>query len=349
MKSPAVNGRAIGLAMGLALTMLANGAPLAPPIPLSRATPGVVRVFANCASKGLLRRWRQQFEKLHPPARVLVDCGGSDVAMAQLYTGRADIAVLGRDASPGELKAFEWIYRRQPQRLELATGSLTSPGHSPALALFVRRDNPLRKISLAQVDAIFGTELLGGESRGLRHWGELGLTGDWFKREIHAYGYDLAIGSGQFFQAAVLHDSRKLNWSVLREFQDSGPPGSNTHDAAAQILAALSRDGSGIAVASLAVAPAAARSFRVRLLPISINAAAAPLRPTRSSLIERSYPLTRSLNAYFNSVTDARIVSDVHEFLDYVVSSAGQQIVGRDGNYLPLSVTQQQRERLKLP
>ena len=39
---------------------------------------------------------------------------GSDTGMAGLYTGEADIALLGRTATASELQAFEWVFRHPP-------------------------------------------------------------------------------------------------------------------------------------------------------------------------------------------------------------------------------------------
>src|SRR5215510_16111441 len=96
-----------------------------------------------CSSDLIVRRWSERFVRYHPGARIEARMLGGDVAMGALTTGKADIALLGREAAPQEVKGFEWIYRYPPSAIEVLNGSLDNPGCSPALAVLVHRSNPL--------------------------------------------------------------------------------------------------------------------------------------------------------------------------------------------------------------
>jgi phosphate transport system substrate-binding protein len=205
----------------------------------------------------------------------------------------------------------------------VANGSVGAPGKSHALAVLFHRDNPLERLTLAQLDAAFGCEhRRGGASA--RTWGDLGAGGAWAAQPIHLYAYDAESGNGAFFRQVALRGSRKWNWAALTEF--TGP------DADRRIVAALARDRFGIAVAS----PAAATP-EVKVVGLAEAAAGPAGTPTRASLIGRTYPLGRVVAAYFNRAPGRPLDPKVAEFLRYVLSREGQEDVAREGDYLPLS------------
>ena len=314
-------------------------AALPPPVDPPDAA-GVLRLAGAAELRPLVARWQAAFQKKNPAARFELQLTGSDVAIAALTTRRADIALLGREFAAQEGKAFEWIYRAKPAAIEIATGSLGVPGRSPALVVFVHRDNPLTQITLAQLDAAFGNERLRGASAVIRTWGALGLGGAWRDRPIHLYAPDTEDGTGRFFRSAVLNDSRLLAWENLREFSDTKPnPKTHTvtHDAAKKILAALAADPLGLAVAG-----AAPDDLRVKSLAVGGVAA------TRETVIARTYPLSRPIYAYVNRAADAPLALKVREFLAYVLSTEGQAEIARAGDYLPLSETNARKQRASL-
>jgi phosphate transport system substrate-binding protein len=316
----------------LLFTLAARGAALSPPAEPPEAA-GIIRVWGTAELIPVLERWQQAFKKTHPTARFELRMTGSDIGLPGLYTRRADISLLGRDATAAEIKAFEWIFRYQPARIEVATGSLGTPGRSPPLVVYVHRDNPLARLTLAELDAAFGCERLRGAPADIRTWGQLGLTGDWRDRPIHLYAPDTEEGTGRFFRSVVLHDSRMLDWEHLQEFGDTkGTPA--THDGGKKILAALAPDPLGVAIAGAGLDDQ-------HVKPIALAAASGGpfVLPTRENLIARTYPLTRAIYAYVNRAPGAPLDPKLREFLAYVLSVEGQNELGRAGDYLPLSQT----------
>jgi phosphate transport system substrate-binding protein len=79
--------------------------------------------------------------------------------------------------------------------------------------------------------------------------------------------------------------------------------------------------------------------------------------PTRQSVANRTYPLTRTVYIYFTIDTetgdlrDPPVAPKVKEFLRYVLSRQGQQDVVREGEYLPLTaeVARDQLAKLESP
>ncbi|SDR89888.1 phosphate transport system substrate-binding protein [Opitutus sp. GAS368] len=286
---------------------------------------GVLHVAGNPEMAAVVARWSAAFQKQHPGVRVEPHLTGSDTGMAALYTGKADLALVGRAPTLSELQAFEWIFHYKPAQVEVATGSLDRPGQSPAPVLFVHRGNPLAQLTLAQLDAIFGTEHRLAPAD-IRTWGQLGLTGEWADKPLHLYAPDAMSGTGRFFRHVVLNDSRMMNWTQLTEFSDTDVPRAATHDAGRQILAALAQDRYGLAVASLGFVQDGVR-------PVALDGIPA----TRDSLVSRQYPLTRAVTACFNRKAGAPADPLVAGFLRYILSPAGQQEVAGASAYLPLT------------
>lgn len=315
------------LAAVLALLAASAGAAAAQIPPPPAATPvGLVRVAGPVSIRPLAEAWAAEFTRRHPGIRVELDLQGSDVAMAQLYTGQVDVALLGREAAEMEAKAFEWIYRYPPTRTPVASGSLDRPGRSPALAVIVHRDNPLVGVSLPQLAALFGDDPRWPRAR---TWGDLGLGGPWRSQPVRLYGPEAESGTGRFFRASVLSSSNKLAWDALTEFGDPPRPDHAPDTAGAAVVEAVAEDVWGIGLGL------PTDDERVRVLGVAKEAGHAAVDPTRASVASGDYPLGRTVYAYFNQPPEQETDAETKAFLDFVTSAAGQaRIKGADG-YLP--------------
>ena len=310
-----------------------------PPYQARKESEGVVRVWGIPEAKGVLERWQEGFRRAHPEVRFENRLTGSDVGMAGLYTGNADIALLGRGAAASEVKAFEWIYRYRPERVEIMTGGLDRPGRSPALVAYVHRDNPLASLTLMQLDAIFSHERLRGGSAAMQTWGDLGLGGDWADKPINLYTFDTESGTGRYFRDAALKDSRKLHWERMKEFKDTSVA---SHDAGRRMLDALAADRHGLAVASGPAPPG------VKALALASVEGADALAATAENVASRRYPFARAIFAYYNRKPDTPLDAPTAQFLLYVLSGQGQRMVDARDGYLPLTAQAAEAERRNL-
>jgi phosphate transport system substrate-binding protein len=292
-----------------------------------QASPSVIRVWGSDIPAAIMKLWEDGFQKRHPEVRFDTRLMGTNTAMAGIYSGVADLALMGRTSTPVEDMGFAWILKYKPLGVEVMTGSLDGPGKSPALALLVHRDNPIAQATLAQLDAVFGCERLRGAPKMARTWGDLGLTGEWADKPIHAYAPDVTSGTMVFFRQVVLKDSRKWNWAQLKEFEDLP-----SADADQQIAAAVANDPYGIGVSNLHFADS-----RVKPLALAESSDGPAHAATRENLIDRKYPLTRFVSIYLNRAPGKPTDPKLKEFLSYILSPEGQQAVARAGDYLPLS------------
>ena len=278
----------------------------------------------------LVRTWEEGFRKHHPGIQFENRMYGTASAIGALYAGAGDLAIMGREIRPFEISAFERVFRYPPLGVDITTGSLDIRNMDFALNVFVHKDNPLGKLTMTQVDAIFGCEHLRGP-RNIRIWGELGFTGEWQDKPINVYGFPINRGFAVFFQDAALGGSRKWNGD-LKEFGDVRQPDGTLRDGGLRILDALARDPYGIAYSNL-------RYMNAQVKPLALAATdGGPYyEATKENLIRHKYPLTRFITTFVNRAPGGRLDPKVKEFLRYILSREGQQEVVRDGHYLPLS------------
>ncbi len=271
----------------------------------------------------LVRQWNDAFRRSHPKVRFEVALRGDSAAIGGVYTGAADIALMGREIRPIEMEGFEQATVSKPLEISVMTGSVDQANHSTALAIFVHKDNPLTGLTVAQLDAIFGADHRRGP-KNIRRWDELGGAGDLAGREIRLYGFAIRHDYGQFFERAVMGGSQKWN-CTLHEFSP---------DQRRQILEALAKDRYGIAIASLADRDPGCKA-------IAIDG----ILPTREAVMSRRYPLYRPVSLVVRRAPMPPLVS---EYIAFLLSGEGQQIVAGEGSYLPLPESIARDERQKL-
>ncbi len=285
-----------------------------------------------------MKYWQEGFRKYQPNVFFVDSLKGTASAQFGLHVNVADLALSGRELFPYE---YYGIYRRSqlyPVEIEAATGSDRVRGKSTALGVFVHKDNPISKLTLKQLDAIYGDQRTGGWQKiewvesaardakdNIRTWGQLGLTGEWADKPIHVYGPPgLYPGGVSFFQTRVMGGA------------DTWNPGLQEYEDRKLMLQALAKDRHGIAYAAMAY-----QTSQVKALALAEHAGGPFVEPTRANVANRAYPLARSAYIYLAPDTAtgdrAKIDPKLKEFLRYVLSRQGQLDVLREGDYLPLT------------
>ena len=296
---------------------------------------GTIRVWGHGSFKRdfmgrLMKYWEEGFRRYQPGIQIENRMYGTASAIGALYTGAGDLAILGEEIHPVAAAAFERVMHYPPEGVDIATGSLDVRNFDYAHVFFVHEDNPLSKLTLTQLDAIFGDEHRRGP-RNIRTWGEVGLAGNWRDKPIHPYGWRLDDDFALYLQGTLLMGSHKWNCD-LREFAHINNADGTVYDHGQRILDALAQDPLGIAVSNLRyLCP------RVKPLALASRDGEPYYEATKQNLVERKYPLTRVIPAFFNRAPGQPLDPKVKEFLRYLLSLEGQQDIVRDRNYLPLS------------
>ena len=332
-----------------ALTLLPKGTATRYSSPLPHYTAetrisGVIRIFGSDLG-GMVKAWEDAFHKYQPGIRFEDSFPSSDGAVGGLISGVADIGASGREPVLTEFLSFNETFKYDLQTIAVATGAYDIKGKTWAEVLFVNKDNPLTKLTMKQVDGIFGAERTGGyegykwsskaarpASEDLRTWDQLGLKGEWADKPIHTYGY-ANTGMTNFFELAVFHGGEKWNPNY-REYVESetkmvtDESGSSYH-----MLEELSKDKYGIAWCGIPHA----KGFP-QLKPLALAAdGGAYVQPTRETVQNRTYPLTRSIFMYIKHAPGKPVDPVVAEFLRFVLSAEGQEVVASHNVYLPLT------------
>jgi phosphate transport system substrate-binding protein len=280
--------------------------------------------------RNLVDLWEAGFRKFHPCASIDYRMYGTSSGIPALFTGIGDIAILGEEILPKAAAAFEAFKGYPPLGVEIATGSLDVRNFDYAQMVFVHRSNPLDRLTLTQLDGILGAEHRRGP-RNIRTWGELGLGGKWRGRTITPYSWAIDDSFGFYLQQAVLGGSHRWN-CALREFVHILEPDGSIYDHGQQILDALARDPFGIAVSNVRYAGPGVKS-----LALARDLRGPFVRASQQSLIQQSYPLARTIPAVMDRPPGKKLKPKCREFLHYLLSREGQEMVNRDGRYLPLS------------
>ena len=353
----------VSLTIGLAVSAIhAESLTELPPYQPQQRVSGTIRNFGYSLG-GMMPLWEEGFRKYHPDIRFEDKFPSGDVAIAGLVSGVADLGPQGRELVLSEYLAFYETFHYYPTAITVMTGSFDVEGMACGLVIYVNRENPISKLTMKQLDGIFGSERVGGlrgfkwaltagrsASEDIRTWGQLGLTGGWADKPIHTYGHAPG-GTTNFFQLKVLNGGDKWNpnyhgyvetGSKMIADDDKDQLGGIQHMLADE----LAKDKYGIA---WTVIPQARKVPQLKPLALAAQNEGPYIEPTKENFQNRTYPLTRSIYIYLNRPPGQPLDAKAKEFLRYILSREGQEAVQREGNYLPLTaaVVREQLQKLE--
>jgi phosphate transport system substrate-binding protein len=215
---------------------------------------------------------------------------------------------MSREMKPSEIDDFEKKFGYPPTKVRVAID---------ALAIYVNKDNPLKQISLSQADAVFSKGRACGEPADINTWGQLGLTGDWADKPISIYGRNSASGTYGFFKEHTLCNG---------DYKDTvkEQPGS------ASVVQGVTEDRYGIGYSGIGY-----RTSGVRPLALAKKDGDPYIETDPQEVYAGKYPLSRFLYVYINKAPNKPLDPLVQQFMLYVLSREGQEVVVKDG-YMPL-------------
>jgi phosphate transport system substrate-binding protein len=291
---------------------------------------GVIRCWGHVYLQKIMLSWEQAFQKYHPGVTFEDNLVSSAAATGALFTKTADLGIVGREIRPMEVAGYNRVMKQKPFPYEVMTGSFANADKSVALGIFVQKNNPLTRVTFKQLDAIFGSERRRGERENIRTWGQLGLSGAWVNKPIDTYTGELDAAPGFLFSQLVMRGS--LLWNdKLKHYDDITKPDGTTYEAQQQIVDALAADPQGIALSGAGV-----HNANVKLLEVSAGDDGPFVAATPQTVEARTYPLARSVWIYTNQPAEP-LNPRVREFLRFIFSREGQELVQQEGEYLPLT------------
>jgi phosphate transport system substrate-binding protein len=305
----------------------------------------------------LSKYWEDGFRK-HQPG-IKIEYLKANETVPPLVYGLCDMGAGPRPVDWSERQHFQDALGYAPFEVQFVTGSFDVPGWGPALAIFVHKDNPLTRLTVEQLDGIFGGSRRGGwegtawradrargPERSIRTWGQVGLTGEWKDKPIHAYGRPLVYGLARQVERKIFRGGDLWNEN-LREYAHDFEPGGATSLSAIAMLADLSKDPYGIAYNNIdADRPA---PHTVKLVAVGQSAAGPYVVPSLETVQARTYPLFLEMYFHLKREPGKPVEPTLREYLRYALSREGQEAVQRDGKWLPLTgeVARAQLEKLK--
>lgn len=270
-------------------------------------------VSGNLSSVGsdtlanLMTLWAEEFNREYPNVNIQIQAAGSSTAPPALTEGTANLGPMSREMKEDELEAFEDKFGYKPTAIPVAID---------ALAVLVNKDNPIKGLSIDQVDAIFSTTLKCGYEKDIATWGDAGVAA-WGSKTIQLYGRNSVSGTyGYFKEHALCKGDFKNNVNEQ--------PGS------ASVVQSVTTSTNGVGYSGMGYSTSG-----VRMVPLAKKAGQPFVEATPENAVNGSYPLTRYLYVYVNKKPNEALPPLENEFIKMVLSKAGQKVVIKDG-YIPL-------------
>ncbi len=280
---------------------------------------GNVNSIGSDTMNNLMTFWAEEFKKFYPNVNVQIEGKGSSTAPPALIEGTAQLGPMSRSMKKEEVDKFEKKFGFKP------TAIATS---FDGLAVYVHKDNPIKGLTLQQVDAVFSKTRKGGAKNDVVTWGELGLEGEWKNKPISLYGRNSASGTYGYFKEHALFKG---------DFKDQvkEQPGS------ASVVQGIGNDKYAIGYSGIGYT-----TSDVRAIPIAKDDKSEFVIESYENVKSGKYPLSRFLYVYVAKNPTKEFDPLVKEFLKFIMSQEGQQVVAKDG-YMPLT-TEIVAEQLKL-
>lgn len=270
-------------------------------------------VSGNLSSVGsdtlanLMTLWGEEFKRLYPNVNIQIQAAGSSTAPPALTEGTSSFGPMSRKMKDKEIESFESKFGYKPTAVPVAID---------ALAVFVHKDNPIKGMTMEQVDAVFSSTRKCGARNSVDTWGDLGMTGPWLSRDVQLFGRNSVSGTYGFFKKQAL---------CKGDFKNTV----NEQPGSASVVQSVATSINGVGYSGIGY-----KTSSVRAIPISKRGGDF-IAPTPDNAVAGNYPLARFLYVYINKAPNKPLSPLEREFVKMVMSQQGQEVVVKDG-YIPL-------------
>jgi phosphate transport system substrate-binding protein len=282
-------------ALGLAVALLATASSCS-----RLRDANSLKITGSDTMVNLAAAWQERYKDVEPDVRIQVKGGGSGVGIAALCSGRIDIATASRPLKPDEAKLAKELTGKEPREFVVGLD---------ALAIFVHPSNPLDTIAIPQLAEIYGD---GGR---ITQWSDLEIHHQACDEdEIIRISRQNSSGTYVYFKEAVLGKNREYK------------QGTTSQSGSSDVVTLISNTPCAIGYSGMGY-----RSDSVKMLKVAKRAGQPAIEPSKTTTLDGSYPIARPLFLYTLGEPEGR----VKEFIEWILSPAGQQVVERLG-YVPL-------------
>lgn len=283
-------------------------------------------VSGNLSSVGsdtlanLMTFWAEEFKRQYPNVSIQIQAAGSSTAPPALTEGTSNLGPMSRKMKSKEVESFMNKHGYKPTAIRVAID---------ALAVYVNKDNPIKGMSIPDVDAVFSATRKCRAPADITKWGDLGLTGSWNKRSIQLYGRNSVSGTYGYFKKKGL---------CKGDFKNNV----NEQPGSASVVQSVSSSLNGIGYSGIGY-----KTSGVKAVPLTKKPGKPFIAATAENAINKTYPLSRYLYVYVNKHPNKPLSPLDREFVKLVLSKIGQQVVVKDG-YIPLPAKVVAKELAKL-
>jgi len=256
----------------------------------------------------LMTLWAEEYKRFYPNVNIQIQAAGSSTAPPALTEGTSNLGPMSRMMKDKELASFEKRFGYKPTALPVAID---------ALAVFAHKDNPIQGLSIDQVDAIFSSTRKCGYADTVDTWGDLGLTGEWARKDVQLFGRNSVSGTYGYFKKKAL---------CKGDYKSSV----NEQPGSASVVQSITKSLNGIGYSGIGY-----KTTGVRALPIAKKGSTDYVEANADTAVAGKYPLARFLYVYVNKHPNKPLSPLEGEFIKLVLSTQGQMVVVKDG-YIPL-------------
>jgi phosphate transport system substrate-binding protein len=237
------------------------------------------------------QRWAEKFMAAHPGALVQVTGGGSGTGIAALINGTTDICQSSRPIKDAEQEQLKAKFGEPAHEIVVARDGL---------AIYVHQDNPIAELSIGQLRDVYTGKIT--------NWKQLGGA----DAPIVAYSRENNSGTYVYFKEHVLEEA---------DFA----AGVQTLPGTAAVVNAVGQEAKSIGYGGAAYAKG------VKEVAIRRDDSGVAVLPTRETVLDGSYPISRALYYYTRKAPEGAVKT----FIDYALSADGQALVTEVG-YFPV-------------
>ncbi len=258
----------------------------------------MIQIKGSDTMVNLAQAWAEQYMELNPTIFVAVTGGGSGTGIASLINGTCDIAMSSRNIKEKEVSLANQK-NIAPHEIKAALDGL---------AVVVHPQNPASQLTVAQLAGIFSGKIT--------NWKEVGGKDS----AIVILSREVNSGTHVYFKEHIL---RRNNPDSKEEFAPSAlmlPSSQAIADEVAHNPDAIGYYGMGYI------------SEKQKPIAVAADENSVYVEPTLENVMSGSYPISRPLFLYTNRAPQGA----VKNFLDFVLSPAGQNIV-LETDFVPIT------------